>query len=99
MDLTDEQWIVLEPPGALRWIMAQIFRALAQDLSECFIDAISWRAKKGRWGGPEQAGQRFEAQGSGWPQAVTPQTTVESGTPVTEVTDHKRTSVIGLPLL
>ncbi len=52
-----------------------ILKALAQDLkergdldlSECFIDGTFIVAKKGAAGGKDQAGQRYEAHGSGRP--------------------------------
>lgn len=62
-----------------RWqaegVLDQILLALTQDLkerddldlSECFIDGTFVVAKKGCWGGKNQAGQRFEAHGSGRP--------------------------------
>ena len=60
-----------------RWVragvMERILQALAQDLKahgqldvrECFSDGTFVVAKKGRRGGKDQAGQRFEGHGNG----------------------------------
>ena len=63
-----------------RWVrdgtFERVLEALAQDLkergcldlSECFIDGTFIVAKKGGMCGKDQAGQRFEAHGSGRPR-------------------------------
>ena len=63
-----------------RWVsdgsLAQILHALAEDLyerggldlSECFIDGTFVAAKRGAPGRQDQAGQRYEAHGSGRPR-------------------------------
>jgi hypothetical protein len=67
MDLTDEQWTVLEALAADLeeqggFDLSECF------LSECFIDGSFIVAKKGRMCGKNQAGQRYEAHGSGRPR-------------------------------
>lgn len=55
--------------GVIEAILRQLARDLKErgqlDVSECFIDGTFVVAKKGAVGGKDQAGQRFEAHGSG----------------------------------
>ena len=54
-------------------VFEEVLRALVKDvkerggldLTECFIDGSFVIAKRGRWGGKNQAGQRYKAHGSG----------------------------------
>ena len=55
--------------GALKNVLQALAEDLRRrgklDLAECFIDGSSVGAKKGRRRGQDQAGQRYEAHGSG----------------------------------